>query len=117
KRRVAHQQRATRNVDLHFHLHAKLSTVSEHGLMNRGNPPGSRVQVQSFIEGALLQGAIGKLDLVPAPDVQLRPPGRSRASSTVQSKPALRNSRAETSPAIPAPRMAIFSPLPDSRGR
>lgn len=48
--------------------------------------------------------------------VQLRPPGRWRASSTVQSKPALRISYGATSPAIPAPRITTVVPRPTFGG-
>ena len=54
---------------------------------------------------------------VPRHTLQLRPPGLWRASRRVQSKAALRNSQADTNPAIPAPGIMTVFRLPTSGGK
>ena len=104
-----------RGVDFDFEGDAELVAISEHGAVRGGQARGAGVEVVVRLEGAGLARAIGEFNFVPLRMLQLRPPGRWRASRIVHDQPALPSSYAATSPAMPPPRMTTRVPRPSTR--
>jgi hypothetical protein len=73
ERRISRHQRTPRNVDFHLHCYPKLTAIAKHRLVDGGNPARACVQIQSIVEGALLNGAVGKLDFRSAPYAPIAP--------------------------------------------
>src|SRR5262249_43294968 len=68
KCRIAHHQRAARDVTLHFHGDSQFTAVAEHGAVDGGNASGPGVEIEPLVEGALLDGAVGEFNAGTAPD-------------------------------------------------
>ena len=82
-RRRIEQQCAAAGIDLDLQRDAELAAIAENGLMMAGHARRAAIPVQVLIEFADLARAVGHLELCASRMVQLRPPTRSRASSTV----------------------------------
>ena len=87
---VVLQEGGAAGVDFNLELDAELAAVAEHVAMDGRETRGADVLIVAGVEGTVWVLPSVKAMVSPPRTVQLRPPGRERASRTVQSKPRAR---------------------------